>query len=193
VITGFRFSMGGAAEYYGITPPPDLLTMAKMLGGGLPVAAVAGRRDVLGSGATAHNTQSSNPVTHAAAVAALEQLSPELYRGMNRLGARLRDGLREAFADVRLRIQVTGDGTNAGIHLVPVEVPDAETARGTDLQLFNLFRLGMLNRGMNWTTRGFGVTGAFVEDDVETTITDFRDTALALRPLLADVAPELLA
>jgi hypothetical protein len=72
-------------------------------------------------------------------------------------------------------------------------VPDAETARGTDLQLFNLFRLGMLNRGMNWTTRGFGVTGAFVEDDVETTITDFRDTALALRPLLADVAPELLA
>jgi hypothetical protein len=51
----------------------------------------------------------------------------------------------------------------------------------------------MLNRGMNWTTRGFGVTGAFVEDDVETTITDFRDTALALRPLLADVAPELLA
>jgi glutamate-1-semialdehyde 2,1-aminomutase len=192
VITGFRFGMGGAAEYYGITPPPDLLPMAKMLGGGLPVAAVAGRRDVLGSGATAHNTHSSNPVTHAAAVAALEQLTPELYRQMNRLGARMRDGLREVFADLGLRIQVTGDGTNAGIHLVPVEVWDGETARRTDLQLFNLFRIGMLNRGMNWTTRGFGVTGAFSDDDVETTIAGFRSTALALRPLFIDVAPELV-
>ncbi len=192
VITGFRFAIGGAAEYYRISPPPDLVSMAKMLGGGLPVGSVAGSRKVLGSKAVVFNTHAVNPITHTAAVACLEQLTPALYDTMNALAKSLRDGLRSTFAEIGLNIQVTGDGTNCGVHLVPEEVRDAETAHKADMRLFNLLRLGMVNRGMNWSTRGFGVTGPFTAREVELTVDAFRRTLLEMKPLLAEVAPELL-
>jgi glutamate-1-semialdehyde 2,1-aminomutase len=193
VITGFRFAMGGATERYRISPPPDLVAMAKMLGGGLPLGAVGGRRDVLAADVVAGNTHSINPVCVSAALAALGQLSPKVYERMCGLGQSLRESLRATFDELGLNIQVTGDATNVGIHLVAEEVRDAETARKADQGLFNLLRLGMLNRGMNWTTRGFGITAAFTESDVAETVANFRRTALDLRPLITEVAPELIA
>jgi hypothetical protein len=71
-------------------------------------------------------------------------------------------------------------------------VTDAQTAHKADLRLFNVLRLGMLNRGMNWSTRGFGVTGAFREEDVDETIDGFRRTLLEMKPLIEDVAPALM-
>lgn len=192
VITGWRFAMGGASDYYGITPPPDLVALGKMLGGGLPLGAVAGRRDILSRAVVSGNTNSFNPATHAAAVATLEQLTPDTYSHMNRLAGDLRDGLRRLMARLGLAIHVSGDGTNAGLHLVAGDVCDAETARRSDPRLFNMLRLGMLNRGMNWTTKGFGISAAFGDEDVRHLLDAFDDMLTEARPALARVAPELI-
>lgn len=192
VITGFRFAMGGAAEYYHITPPPDLTVMAKMLGGGLPLAAIAGRADILSTPMTYGNTMSYNNACHAAAAACLEQLRPELYPPMLALAATLRDGLRATLAELGIDAQVTGDGTGIGVHLVAVEVTNAETSHTMDLRLFNLLRLGMINRGLNWTTRAMGLTLPFTRADVDYTVDAFRRTLLAMKPAIAEAAPELL-
>lgn len=192
VIAGWRFAMGGASDFYGITPPPDLIALGKMLGGGLPLGAVAGRRDILSRPVVSGNTNSFNPATHAAAVATLEQLTPDTYSHMNRLAADLRDGLRRLVDRLGLAIHVSGDATNAGLHLVARDVCDAETARLGDLRLFNILRLGMLNRGMNWTTKGFGVSAAFSVEDVRNLLDAFDDMLTEVRPVLAQVAPELV-
>ena len=88
----------GAAAHYGIDPAPDLITLGKMLGGGLPVCAVVGRQEVMDGPINASSTHMQNPVCHAAALAFLDQLSDDLYRDTNALGDALRDGLREAIA-----------------------------------------------------------------------------------------------
>lgn len=191
VITGFRFGMGGAAEYYGVTP--DITTMGKMLGGGLPLAAVSGRKDILGLPLVYGNTMEYNNACHAAAVACLEQLRPEMYPPMFALAADLRNGIRATFAELGVAVQVTGDGTGIGVHLVPVEVTDAQTSHTMNLRLFNVLRLGMLNRGINWTTRAMGLTMPFAREDIDYTIEAFRKTLLEMRPVIAKAAPELVS
>ena len=61
-----------------------------------------------------------------------------------------------------------------------------------DLRLFNVLRLGMLNRGINWTTRAMGLTMPFTQEDVDYTIEAFRKTVLEMRPIIAQAAPELV-
>jgi glutamate-1-semialdehyde 2,1-aminomutase len=191
-ITGFRFARGGAIERYGITPAPDLIPLAKNLGGGLPVGALAGSAEVMSAGIVAQNSQAINPICHAAAIACLEQLTPEVYERMDAMGAALRAGLRSACADVGFDIQVTGDSTNSGVHMTNRDVRSAEDVREADQALFELLRLGMVNRRMNWSSRGIGVSAAMTPDDVDEVVAAFEDTLLAMRSLVAEVSPALL-
>jgi len=192
-ITGFRFARGGAVEYYGIDPMPDLVPLAKNLGGGLPVAAVTGRAEVMSAAVIAQNSQAINPVCHTAAIACLEQLTPDVYVHVNALGARLHDGLSSACAEVGLALEITGDSTNHGVHMTSSPVRCAQDARDADQQLFEILRLGMVNRGMNWTSRGIGVTAAMTADDVDAIVAAFRSALVDMRPLVEEVSPELLA
>jgi glutamate-1-semialdehyde 2,1-aminomutase len=114
VITGFRFARGGAQEYYGITP--DLTTMAKGLGGGFPVAAVGGSRDVMeliADGRYSHSgTYNANVVACSAVSATMDVLAePGLYERQRRLGERLMAGLAELGSDAGLPVIVEGLGT----------------------------------------------------------------------------------
>jgi glutamate-1-semialdehyde 2,1-aminomutase len=191
-ITGFRFAQGGAGEYYGITPAPDLTCLAKMLGGGLPLAAVGGSATVMSTEVVARNTHAGNPICHAAALACLQELTPDIYLRMNALGAGLRAGLRAMLSELGLNLQVTGDSTNCGLHMIAEEVRDAETARRADFELYDVLRLGMVNAGFNWTSRGIGVTAAITSEHVDETIRAFRSRLLAMRPLIEEVAPHLV-
>jgi glutamate-1-semialdehyde 2,1-aminomutase len=114
VITGFRFARGGAQEFFGVTP--DLTTMAKGLGGGFPVAAIGGSRDVMGmiaEGRYSHSgTYNANVIACAAVSATMDVLAePGLYERQRALGETLMNGLRKIAADAGVPVIVEGLGT----------------------------------------------------------------------------------
>ncbi len=114
VITGFRFARGGAQQYFGVAP--DLTTLAKGLGGGFPVAAIGGSRDVMGmiaEGRYSHSgTYNANVVACAAVSATMDLLAePGLFERQRALGERLMAGLRSLAADAGLPAVVEGLGT----------------------------------------------------------------------------------
>ena len=160
VVTGFRVSPGGAQAELGVTP--DLTTLAKILAGGLPGGAVAGRQDVLelldfaaakaaGREKIAHpGTYNANPLSAAAGVAALEVIAETDACGeANRFAARLRDGLNEVLAEAHVPWAV--HGSYSGFHIYTN--PDrAEVVPGAfDAATFIPQMLGR--------TRGEGITG----------------------------------
>ena len=114
VITGFRFARGGAQEYFGVEP--DLTTLAKGLGGGFPVAAIGGSREVMSiiaNGRYSHSgTYNANVIACAAVSATMDLLAqPGLYERQRALGERLMEGLRTLAAQAGLQVIVTGLGT----------------------------------------------------------------------------------
>lgn len=114
VITGFRFARGGAQEFFGVTP--DLTTLAKGLGGGFPVAAIGGSRDVMSmiaDGRYSHSgTYNANVVACAAVAATMDVLAePGLFERQRELGETLMGGLRKLAADAGLPVIVEGLGT----------------------------------------------------------------------------------
>jgi len=191
IITGFRFGMHGAAGHYDITPPPDLITLGKMLGGGMPVAAVVGRGDIADGPINVSSTHMQNPVCHAAAIAFLDQVSEDLYRETNALGDLLREHLRSAAASAGLRIQVTGDCTNVGLHLVPTQVNAPDDSAGVHQDLFELLKLALTVKGFSWATDSFGISSAYQKSDVTALVEGFSEVFRELRPAIVEVAPEL--
>ncbi len=112
VITGFRLAPGGAQEKFGVTP--DLATFAKAIANGFPVAAIAGRGDILdlfAQGVAHGGTFNGQPIAMAATLATLDELTPELFATIEQRGHRLMDGIRDALAAAGHRAQVTGWGT----------------------------------------------------------------------------------
>lgn len=124
VITGFRLGAGGGAEHYGIKP--DLTTLGKVIGGGLPVGGLCGSealRDTMINGAgnmrvVLGGTFSANPITMAAGAAQLRVLldDPRHYEQLNSLGDRLREGLTEVSGEYGHHMQITGVGGMWGTH-----------------------------------------------------------------------------
>src|SRR5437764_3599850 len=113
VITGFRLSLGGAQGYFKVQP--DLSTFAKALGGGFPVAALAGTWTVMKQIAEGHyshsGTYNANVIALAAVDATLDELvRPGTYEQLHALGERLMAGLRDLFAAASLAVQVQGLG-----------------------------------------------------------------------------------
>jgi glutamate-1-semialdehyde 2,1-aminomutase len=152
VITGFRLGLGGATERYGVTP--DLWCFGKVIGGGLPLAAVGGRRELMSQLAPLGpvyqaGTLSGNPLATAAGLAVLEQLTPEAYVGLEATAARLAEGLREAIAGAGLPVQVPVEGTLLSIFFSDSPVRDydgAVAAAGSGL--YAPFFRAMLARGV---------------------------------------------
>ncbi len=176
VITGFRFAAGGAAEYYGIDPPPDIAVLGKMLGGGLPVAAIAGRAQIVEQVVSMSNTHAQNPVCIAAGLASLRQLDSDSYARVCALGLRLRDGLSEIAADLPIDLQVTGDGPCCGLHFTREQVLDHATASRADRRLWRLMCVGMANEGYCLSSRTFGPIDPYSEEDVDACLAAFART-----------------
>ena len=156
VMTGFRLSLGGAQQILGVTP--DLTTLGKIVGGGLPLGAYGGRRDVLNHVLPAGKvfqagTLSGNPLAVAAGTATLEELrehSP--YAQLERHGARLEQGFRAAAAKAGLPAWVARVGSMMTIFfqrgLQPVPVTGWHTASQSDTDRYARFFWGMIDRGI---------------------------------------------
>jgi glutamate-1-semialdehyde 2,1-aminomutase len=151
VITGFRIASGGAQARYDITP--DLTCFGKVIGGGLPIGAVGGRRDVMEclspTGPVFHaGTLSGNPLATAAGLAALDLLTDDVYIELLARAGRLGAGLRDAFSSAGLDVQVPVLGTLVGLHLAPKMAHDFDEAKQTDEALYGRFFHAMLDEGV---------------------------------------------
>jgi glutamate-1-semialdehyde 2,1-aminomutase len=152
VITGFRIGPSGASAVTGVTP--DLWCFGKVIGGGLPVGAFGGRRDVLEVLAPLGpvyqaGTLSANPVTMAAGLAVLETVRPEDYQALGDRVARFAALLTEAIGSCGIRVQVPVAGPLAGIFFAESAVHDYAGAREAAANGFYArFFAAMLERGV---------------------------------------------
>jgi glutamate-1-semialdehyde 2,1-aminomutase len=189
VMTGFRVAPGGAQERFAIVP--DLTTLGKVIGGGLPVGAYGGRAEVMAHVAPAGpvyqaGTLSGNPLAMAAGLAQLRILRdenpyPELERRTRRLVAGLLDAGRE------LGVPMCGAslGSMWGVFLAAGPVESFAHARGSDVALFQRFYHGVLDRGVFFAPSAFEagfMSTAHTDQDVDDTVARARD---ALREALA--------
>lgn len=153
VMTGFRLARGGAQELYGITP--DLTTLGKIIGGGMPVGAYGGRQDIMDNVAPAGKvyqagTLSGNPIATAAGIAQLTYLQehPELYDELNRITTRLADGTRQIAAELGLNYTVNQVGSMFSVFFTDQPVTDLDSAKTSDTEAFGRYFRAMLHRGI---------------------------------------------
>ncbi len=151
VITGFRVARGGAQERFGVTP--DITTLGKIIGGGMPVGAYGGRADLMALIAPEGpvyqaGTLSGHPLAMAAGVATLDLLTPELYAGLERTGAGLEAGLREAAAKAGRDVAIARVGSLLTVFFRP-SVPRNWAEAGTsDRDAYTRFFGAMLDAGV---------------------------------------------
>ena len=151
VITGFRVGPAGAQGRTGITP--DLTIFGKVLGGGLPLAAIGGPGALLDELAPVGpvyqaGTLSGNPLATAAGLAVLARLDAGLYEELERRVCRLVDGLSGAIRAGGLAVQVPRAWTLCGLFFADAPVTDYETARAADAKRYARFFQAMLARGV---------------------------------------------
>lgn len=177
VITGFRLARGGAQEWFGVVP--DLAVYGKAIAGGLPVAAIAGRAEVMDqitAGTVGHaGTFNSNPIGMAATVATLGRLrrdGDELYPRLRTLGGRLMDGIRSAAAGAGVPMLVDGPGPVFQTYLTSAgAVRDYRDFAATDRAGMARLHAGLLRRCVNIVPRGLWfLSAAHTEADVDQTI-----------------------
>jgi glutamate-1-semialdehyde 2,1-aminomutase len=151
VMTGFRVALGGAAERYAVTP--DLVTLGKVIGGGLPVAAYGGRRDLMARVAPSGpvyqaGTLSGNPLAMAAGIATLRALTPELHDGIARRTRDLVEGLRGIAARHGVPFTADSAGSMFGFFFRAEPVRSFSDALTADVELFRRFFHAALARGV---------------------------------------------
>ena len=183
VMTGFRISYGGAQARFGITP--DLTTMGKVIGGGLPVGAYGGRKDIMEMVAPAGpmyqaGTLSGNPLAMTAGIKTLELLKrPGTYEKLEATTKRLAEGIQEAAKAAGLPVCGNSISAMFGFFLCDGPVRNFEEAKATDSERFAKLHRAMLERGVYLAPSSFeaGFTSlAHSDADIEATLEAFRES-----------------
>ncbi len=189
VVTGFRLAYGGAQEAYGVTP--DLAAIGKIVGGGFPLAAVVGRRELLEPYDAAavppegfvpqSGTLNGNPVAAAAGLATLAELrKPGRYEAYHATGAHLRTTLQRLFDEAEIPAFVSGVDVTFDVYFTDRPVVDYRSTLG-DTTLKRVFDRALLEHGVLKTPEKFYVGMCHDETDVEQTIAAFEAAVAAVR------------
>jgi glutamate-1-semialdehyde 2,1-aminomutase len=177
VMTGFRVAYGGAQTLYSITP--DISCFGKIIGGGMPVGAYGGRREIMAHIAPQGpvyqaGTLSGNPVAMAAGIATLQQLQqPGFYEALDAVSGRLVDGLKRAAEAGGQRVAVSRVGSMVGMFFSDRPVRNFSDAKTSDLKKFSAYYKGMLERGVYLAPSQFEalfVSAAHTDDKIDGTI-----------------------
>jgi glutamate-1-semialdehyde 2,1-aminomutase len=179
VMTGFRVAYGGAQELYGITP--DLTTLGKIIGGGLPVGAYGGPAEIMNMVAPVGpmyqaGTLSGNPLAMAAGIATLKQLrekKSEIYPRLDSLSAKLVDGIAAAAKDAGVSLTANRVGSMFTWFFHPGPVTDWASASKSDTAAFGRFFRGMLDSGIYLPPSQYEaafLSAAHTDADVQKTI-----------------------
>lgn len=177
VMTGFRVSPGGAQELYGVRP--DLTTLGKVIGGGLPVGAYGGRAEIMDQIAPLGpvyqaGTLSGNPVAMSAGIATLKRLRDKnIYRQLEEKSQRLAEGLEKSARDTGVKTYHTRVGSMLCTFFTENAVYDYKTATTSDTRRYARYFNGMLERGVYMAPSQFEaafVSTAHGDEDIEATI-----------------------
>lgn len=180
VMTGFRVDYHCAQGYFGIDP--DLTCLGKVVGGGLPVGAFAGKREIMEKVAPSGpvyqaGTLSGNPLAMVAGIETLKRLTPETYKYFIKLGDMLEEGIRAAATKYNIPHTFNRAGSMIGLFLTNEDVVDFKTARTSDLELFAEFHRLMLEEGIYLPPsqfEGIFLSTAHTEEHIEKTIEAFH-------------------
>jgi len=183
VMTGFRLAYGGATELYGTRP--DLVTLGKVIGGGLPVGAYAGPAEIMDMIAPLGpvyqaGTLSGNPLAMAAGMAMLKHLRDhrEIYGRLERLGATLVTMVQEAAQSAGIRVSANRVGSMFTWFFAGGPVTDWDSAAKCDTQAFGKFHRAMLDAGVYLPPSQFEaafLSAAHTEENVRETISAARE------------------
>jgi glutamate-1-semialdehyde 2,1-aminomutase len=190
VVTGFRFAYGGAQQYYGVTP--DICTLGKAIGGGFPLAAIAGRADIMAhfdKGAVAEDafliqigTLSGNPVAAAAGLKTLEILKrPGAYEQIFKTGRALMEGYGRILKDAHVKAVVAGDAPMFDIVFTDREVRDYRSALGDEAMMKRCNAL-LRERGILKSESKYYISCVHTDEDVRVTLDAFAGAIGGLRP-----------
>ncbi len=186
VMTGFRLALGGAQQKYGIRP--DMTTMGKVIGGGLPVGAYGGRADIMNVVAPAGSvyqagTLSGNPLAVAAGLAMLRRLiADNPYAHLEGLGSRLEAGIRNAIEKSGVAAQFSRVGSMFTLFFTDQPVRDFTSAKTCDTQRFNRFFHSMLDQGIYLPPSQFEaafISAVHTDADIDRTIEAVQKSLVA--------------
>ena len=176
VMTGFRVHYHSAQGLYGITP--DLTCMGKVIGGGLPVGAYGGKREIMEQMAPAGpiyqaGTLSGNPLAMAAGYTTLQLMTKERYEAVERLAVKLQRGLTDNAEKHGIPMTINRVGSMICPFFTDTHVINYETAKLSDLERFKTYFAGMLQAGISIAPsqyEGMFLSGVHTESDIEQTI-----------------------
>jgi glutamate-1-semialdehyde 2,1-aminomutase len=181
VMTGFRIAPGGARERFGVTA--DLTTLGKVIGGGVPVAAYGGRRDIMEQVAPAGpvyqaGTLSGNPLAMAAGVATLTALTPALHARIEQRTTALVEGLQKIALELDVPLTAACAGSMWGFFFREGPVRNFADAKASDVELFRRFFHAALDRGVYLAPSAFEscfMSAAHGDNEVATALERMRD------------------
>ncbi|MDR5602793.1 glutamate-1-semialdehyde 2,1-aminomutase [Staphylococcus coagulans] len=183
VMTGFRVGYNCAQGYFDVIP--DLTCLGKVIGGGLPVGAFGGRKEIMDHIAPSGDiyqagTLSGNPLAMTSGYMTLSQLTPESYDYFNQLGDMLEEGLKEIFNRYGIPLTVNRAGSMIGFFLNEGPVTNFKEANASDLELFRVLYRELAEQGIFLPPsqfEGMFLSTAHTKDDIQQTLKAF-DTAL---------------
>ncbi|OBZ09837.1 glutamate-1-semialdehyde-2,1-aminomutase [Bacillus sp. FJAT-27264] len=176
VMTGFRVNRSSAQGLFGITP--DLTCFGKVIGGGLPVGAYGGKREIMEQMAPSGpiyqaGTLSGNPLAMAAGLTTLKLLTPEVYDHLEKMGARLEAGMKRNAEEIGIPLTINRVGSMVCPFFTEGPVVNYDTAKASSLDTFRRYFGEMLTRGINVAPsqfEGMFVSAAHSEQDIDDTI-----------------------
>ncbi|WP_433958934.1 glutamate-1-semialdehyde 2,1-aminomutase [Cytobacillus horneckiae] len=176
VMTGFRVGYNCAQGYFGVTP--DITCLGKVIGGGLPVGAYGGKKEIMEQIAPSGpiyqaGTLSGNPLAMAAGLATLSQLTPESYKEFGKKADKLELGLRTAAEKYGIPHTINRAGSMIGIFFTNEDVINYEKARTSNLEFFASYYREMANNGVFLPPsqfEGLFLSTALTDEDIEKTI-----------------------
>jgi glutamate-1-semialdehyde 2,1-aminomutase len=187
VMTGFRVAKGGATARYSLKP--DLVIMGKVIGGGLPVGAYGGRKELMEMVAPLGpvyqaGTLSGNPLAMAAGHAVVSRLTDDVYRRLEAAGERLQHGLEMAAEAVGIPAQVQRVGSMISVFFTPMPVRDFDDAQTTDKALFGRLFHALLKRGVYLppsALEAWFINASHTDEHIDRTVSAFEDALREVR------------
>ncbi|MDO5825084.1 MAG: glutamate-1-semialdehyde 2,1-aminomutase [Methanosphaera sp.] len=183
VITGFRIAKGGAQEYYNVTP--DLVTFGKILGGGFPIGAIAGKKEYIEQFAPSGKiyqagTFSGNPMSINAGLVTMNLLNDKFYKDLHDKGEYFRSGIKDILNRLNLNYQVTGVESMSELYFTENEVCDFESLKNVDTKSFDKYFHRLLENGVFVAPSQYEcifLSSAHTTEDLDKTL-DAIETAL---------------
>ena len=183
VMTGFRLAKGGAQEVFNVRP--DLTTLGKIIGAGMPVGAYGGRQDVMDfvspqGPVYQAGTLSGNPVAMAAGYAQLSYLNehPEVYENIEKTTKKIMSGFESALKKHKLKYTMNQIGSMISLFFTDQKVKDFETAKSCDTELFGKYFRHMLNSGIYLAPSQFEslfISNSIGDEEVKKIVSSFED------------------